>query len=148
MGLALGVALMVPPHAHSASPDTCIFYAREYVRIELLTTNDPDLRTLSSAGVQLLAFNRYKECLNIEGPLPLPGNVISTSTSAWAAFIVHSLRKIPPPGTVPATEGGWRKLCADEYRTWDAKTETVVRTKSKGKRVPCPYQPGHEDPDM
>ena len=79
-GVIIGVVLSLRS-VHAEDPFLCTLYAREYVRIQLVTAGgDPDLRTATADYIEALVAQRYYRCLNAERPLPWPFNVKSVSS--------------------------------------------------------------------
>lgn len=158
--IAIGIALFVLircTEVHAADQSYCALWARERVRIELMSTEDIDTRLADVDRIQDMAMRSYHHCLLQETEyLKLP-QVPATFSAVWAenmrALIIdragttiattplttdgQPLTSGSPRGGTGAGSPAWRAACEKEYRTWDPETGTVIRRGSP-KRVPCP----------
>jgi hypothetical protein len=122
----------------------CSLYSREVVFIRVMhpTTH----LTADTDYILDMAKREYGECLSVLPTLlPLPGEF--GSLKSWLADIRDLV--ILRAGTKPANDPPepvstklvddvkWRNACANEYRTWDEETGTVIRNGNPD-RVRCP----------
>lgn len=90
----------------------------------------PYARDMTQAAITYIWNRAYTTCLNSDEDPPL--------ITDW-----HAVLGIVDPdavGNTPATEsptGEFERKCKRNFRSWDAKTATVIRRGSK-RRVPCP----------
>ncbi len=125
--LAIAAIVFSLSVAFSASMDYCRPYANQVTQ-----------RMMS------YVWNRaYSTCLNLDDEPKLP-----TRWEDIAHVVTSGEMDTSGLGVVPASPAieekpaapDWRKACARAYRSWNAKTETVVRKRHR-KRVRCPLAP-------
>ncbi len=147
---------LAPETGVAAGPAYCLFYAREYVRIDAMTTTDVDLMTATPEMLLGMVERRYRWCLTARDFVPLPGTPLERSSTLWAHHLSTMVkgrweRHLDTIGNTPAgpatpARPGWIAACERDYRSWDAETQTVVRRRSRG-RVKCPYETGERSWD-
>lgn len=150
IAVAAAAAILLMTSRSEAKPDKlvtttenlayCALYAREATRIDIMHTQPIDTRIANTNYLTLLATRVYRQCVdNLPALLPLPEEHRNMRT--WAADMRALV--ISRSGTEPATGGSssWAEACAEQYRTWDEATGTVVRRGSP-ERVRCPLVRG------
>lgn len=154
--LCMHICTAIP--AASASSPYCNLWAREVVRVEaqtgsfinmLLVDGKPSFTQTSDQGMaeatpELLikrAAAHQRDCkfLIEYDTLPLP-LLPPAENEGWAAAV--STLTLSRQGVVPAGDNigdeGWRRACAEQWRTFDPDDGTVVRPESKGGKQRCP----------
>lgn len=98
LAAALGLISVVPCAAIAAAPQYCVLWAREDVRITLLSSNDVDLITATPELIRRMFDRRYAWCVAQDAKyLGLPGGD-RRLTDAWVAFMAERiLGKRPLP---------------------------------------------------
>ena len=97
-------ATLAPISAPAAAPQYCVLWAREDVRITLLSTNDVDLITAIPELIRRMFDRRYAWCVSQKADyLGLPGGD-RRLTDAWVAFMAERIigkRQPEPVGDAP-----------------------------------------------
>lgn len=151
--LLVAVALLAGlAPAHGAEQAICTAWARESIRIAVIGSSNPDVRTATPEMIRFWYRRLVDVCGNRDEPPPLIEGLPKGSVDDW----VDAVRRLQlsyqgdvPAGTAPATDAlevaavdpkfdaDWLKRCADEYRSFDPADGTVVRRHHRG-RVKCP----------
>ena len=101
---ALLTVTLAPVSAMAAAPQYCVLWAREDVRITLLSTNDVDLITATPELIRRMFDRRYAWCVSQKADhLGLPGGD-RRLTDAWVAFMAERIlgkRQPEPVGDAP-----------------------------------------------
>jgi hypothetical protein len=105
--VAILAAAISPLVALAAAPQYCVLWAREDVRITLLSTNDVDLITAAPELIRRMFDRRYAWCVAQKSEyLGLPGGD-RRLTDAWVAFMAERVigkrpleKTIVPPEAV------------------------------------------------
>jgi len=140
----IAAALSVVPISVGATDMRyCALWAREYVRVGVQVSPDPNVRTADSGYLSFLLRRAYSKCLITEADAITLPDIPESTDEAWAQSMARLL--IEDQGTEPATEDTteveWVGRCKKEYRTFRVSDSTVIRRGSRGKRTPCPHKP-------
>ena len=143
-------AVVLAGSAHAASPDYCTTYSLEMTLISVAGFVAVDRATATSDAIGYLFNRNYSFCLNQDEDPPVPfverdGVWLKALLPATPAAIPANPEPKPPAsykggrgksGYVAGT-ASWNKWCGSHYRSFDARTGTVLKHR-RGARTKCP----------
>lgn len=151
---ALGafLAAVTCDYTHAASMDYCRPYAAKFTQAMINYIWNRAYTTCLNSDDDPTVPTRWPDAVGIVNGSPLDVSAIGNSPATDAsesAIASEEEKKILPESEVrgsakeenSSTKAAWRAQCASEYRSWDAKTETVKR-KGHRARETCPCGAG------
>lgn len=138
--------------AEAADWRFCTVWSREYVRIAIEVSDDPDVQTADTGLIKFLLSRAYSKCLLIEADYVDLLETPESSEDAWARAVETLV--IAKAGTMPAVgpstkaqepkkaavDPEWIRKCQRDYRSFNREDGTVIK-RGERRRTPCRHKP-------
>jgi hypothetical protein len=138
---ALEIFLLLTMPVGAAEPRYCRLYADTFAMVYQQAL-DRSLLPYWRDRVESRCLNKDEE----PGGLVIPGTVPATDKPKGGGALASDERPAPDTTKPPTLEephtvlSAWEALCAKRYKTFDPKSGTVIRYRTKT-RVKCPVKP-------
>ena len=135
--VAILVTALASSSALAAAPQYCVLWAREAIRISLISTTDIDLITATPELIRRMFDRRYAWCISQKAEyLGLPGGD-KRLTDAWVAFMAERIIGKRQPEPEPAGDASDTVV--------DAPEREVANEASKQAAASGPRQPNERE---